>query len=300
MVITSLYCVAVFEFIRRVQNNGFYSKTLNINGRLLLIEKPLVMGILNVTPDSFYDGGKLQSEKALLDQVEKMITDGASMVDIGGHSTRPHADEVDEAEESKRVLSALKSLTAHFPQLIISVDTFRSAVARKAVEAGASLINDVSGGSMDPAMFQMVAELKVPYVLMHMRGTPQTMSQLTTYDDLIHDISIYFQERLHTLTELGVADVIIDPGFGFAKTVEQNYELLSHLDYFKIHQRPVMAGLSRKSMIWRALNTDPEGSLNGTSVMNSVALLKGADILRVHDVKEAVQCIQLLSKIQTS
>jgi dihydropteroate synthase len=281
--------------------NNFFStnKTLNLNGRLVDLRTPRIMGILNVTPDSFYDGNRYTSEADILKQVEKMLSDGAMFIDVGGYSTRPGAEEISAEEEQKRVLKAVKNISHEFPDAFISVDTFRSEVVRAAVDAGAHLVNDVSGGSLDDAMFKTVAELKVPYILMHMRGTPQTMNKLTVYENLLKDIMDFFHEKIFTLQQLGAKDIIIDPGFGFAKTVEQNFELLSKLDHFNILGKPVLAGLSRKSMIWRTLGITPEEALNGTTSLNTVALLKGASLLRVHDVKQAAEAIKLIEKIST-
>lgn len=279
--------------------NNFFStnKTLNLNGRLIDLHTPRIMGILNVTPDSFYDGNRYASESDVLKQVEKMLTDGAAFIDVGGYSTRPGAEEISAEEEQKRVLTAVKNISREFPDAFISVDTFRSEVVRAAVGEGAHLVNDVSGGSLDEAMFKTVAELKVPYILMHMRGTPKTMSQLTVYENLLKDIIDFFHKKIFVLQQLGVKDVIIDPGFGFAKTVEQNFELLNKLDHFAIVGKPVLAGLSRKSMIWRTLGITADEALNGTTSLNTVALLKGASLLRVHDVKQAAEAIKLIEKI---
>jgi dihydropteroate synthase len=270
------------------------NKTLNFRGRLLDLSYPRVMGILNVTPDSFFDGKKYNDEKTILLQVEKMLSEGADFIDVGGNSTRPGADDISAEEELKRVLPTIKKIVKEFPEAIISIDTFRSVVAKQAVESGACMINDVSGGSLDDQMFSAVALLKVPYVLMHMRGNPKTMTQQIQYDNLVKDIVDYFHSRIFSLQSLGVKDIIIDPGFGFAKTTEQNFELLNKLDHFKILGKTILAGLSRKSMIWKTLNTDAEHGLNGTTVLNTLALQKGASILRVHDVKEAKEIIQLL------
>jgi dihydropteroate synthase len=260
--------------------NNFFStnKTLNLNGRLVDLRTPRIMGILNVTPDSFYDGNRYTSEADILKQVEKMLSDGAMFIDVGGYSTRPGAEEISAEEEQKRVLKAVKNISHEFPDAFISVDTFRSEVVRAAVDAGAHLVNDVSGGSLDDAMFKTVAELKVPYILMHMRGTPQTMNKLTVYENLLKDIMDFFHEKIFTLQQLGAKDIIVDPGFGFAKTVEQNFELLSKLDHFNILGKPVLAG---------------------TTSLNTVALLKGASLLRVHDVKQAAEAIKLIEKIST-
>ena len=274
------------------------NKTLNIGGLLWDLSTPKVMGILNVTPDSFHDGGRYHDEKSIVEQSEKMLLEGADMIDVGGYSTRPGAVEISETEELKRTVGAIEIIAKAFPKAILSVDTFRSAVARSAVDTGASLINDISGGELDLKMFQTIGSLGVPYVLMHGRGTPQTMTSLTQYDNLLKDITFYFHQKLELLHRAGVKDVIIDPGFGFAKTVEQNFELLNNLDYLQILGKPMMVGLSRKSMIWRTLKTDPQGALNGSTALHTLALLKGASILRVHDVKEAVECIGLIAKLE--
>lgn len=256
------------------------------------------MGILNVTPDSFYDGGKFVDDQAVLAQAERMILEGAQFIDVGGYSTRPGAAPIDEAAELDRILPVVKVLTKHFSDTPLSIDTFRSHVARKAVDEGAAIINDVSGGELDPAMFETVAALGVPYVLMHMKGTPETMNQLTQYDNLLKDVIDYFQKKIYVLRQMGVKDIILDPGFGFAKTADQSFEILQHLNYFNVFGIPVLAGLSRKSLIWKTLDTDPSGALNGTTALNTIALTKGARILRVHDVKEAIQCISLHEKTQ--
>lgn len=281
-----------------MQNNVFYTnKTLNVRGRLLDFGTPRIMGILNVTPDSFFDGGRFMNEKAALTHASKMLEDGADLIDVGGASSRPGASSLSEDEETARVLPVIESLVKHFPEAILSVDTFRSAVALRAVEAGASIINDISGGDQDPLMFGTTASLKAPYVLMHMRGTPETMTTMTTYDDLIRDIVKYFEEKIFLLRGAGVKDIIIDPGFGFAKTVTQNFELLNHLEHFKVLGLPILVGLSRKSLVWKTLDITPEEALNGTTTLHSIALLKGASILRVHDVKEAVDCVKLVAQL---
>ena len=281
-----------------MQNNVFYTnKTLNVRGKVLDLSTPRVMGILNVTPDSFYDGGKFTEAKSILNQAQRMLDEGADIIDVGGYSSRPGALEVTVEEEAERVLSAIQPILKRFPDTILSIDTFRSSIAKKAVEAGAAIINDISGGEQDDDMFQTVASLNVPYILMHMQGTPQTMTKLTEYENFMKDITEYFHKKIYRLHQLGVKDIVIDPGFGFAKTVEQNFELLQHLDYLKIMGLPILAGLSRKSMIWRTLNQAPEEALTGTIALNTAALLKGASILRVHDVKEAVACIKLISRL---
>ena len=256
------------------------------------------MGILNTTPDSFYDGGRyFRNEAQVLHQVEAMLREGATFIDIGGYSSRPGAEPVSEDEERRRVVSTVATVVEHFPEAYVSVDTFRAPVAREAIQAGAGMVNDITGGEGDEAMFTTVAELSVPYVLMHMRGTPQTMQTLTQYDDLIVDLIDYFQRKVHELRSYLVKDIVIDLGFGFAKTIDQNYTLLSHLDAFRTLGLPLLVGLSRKSTIYRRLAVGPEEALNGTTVLNTVALLKGAAILRVHDVKEAVEAVQLTSYI---
>jgi dihydropteroate synthase len=281
-----------------MQSKVFSSnKTLNLHGRLMDLGTPKVMGVLNVTPDSFYDGGRYTDEASILAQVEKMLRDGADVIDVGGYSTRPGAREISEEEELNRAANAIKTILKTFPDAVLSVDTFRSAVAKAAIREGASMINDISGGELDKKMFDTVASLHVPFVLMHMRGTPQTMTHLSHYDNLMKDMTDYFHQKIHQLHQLGVTDIIIDPGFGFAKTPEQNFDILKNLNYFRILGKPVLAGLSRKSTIWRTLETTPEGSLNGTTVLNTVALLNGASFLRVHDVKEAVECIKLIGHL---
>jgi dihydropteroate synthase len=277
-----------------VQNTPFsINKTLNIRGRLLSLDKPAVMGILNITPDSFYDGGNFNSEPAILKQAAKMLSEGATFIDVGGYSSRPGASDISPAEEIKRVVPAINHVIKEFPEAIISIDTFRSEVARAACDHGASIINDISGGSQDKLMFKTVAALDVPYILMHMRGTPETMARDTVYQNLLREIFDYFHPRLHELQQHGVKDIIIDPGFGFAKTREQNFELLGHLDMFHIFSKPVLCGLSRKSMVWKTLNITPDDALNGTTSLNTIALLKGASILRVHDVKQAKEVVDL-------
>lgn len=255
------------------------------------------MGIVNVTPDSFYSGSRVQTETEVLHQVEKMLTEGADLIDVGGYSTRPGAKDVSPDEETDRVLQAIRAIVKRFPQAAIAVDTFRSNVARAAISEGAGIINDISGGELDPDMFQTVAALKVPYILMHMRGDPQTMAGLTQYENLMQEIIGYFHKKIFELTALGVKDVLIDPGFGFAKTTEQNFQILNHLADLQIMGRPVIAGLSRKSMVWKTLGIQPEEALNGTSALHVVALLNGANILRVHDVRECAEVIRLISAL---
>jgi dihydropteroate synthase len=282
-----------------VQNTAFSTnKTLNINGRLMNLESPKIMGILNVTPDSFYDGGRFNSDTEVLRHVEKMLVEGADIIDVGGYSTRPGAEDIDLLEETGRVLNAIKAIVKHFPEAVISVDTFRSVLASAAVGEGASMVNDVSGGDLDTAMFDTVAGLGVPYIMMHMRGNPKTMTKLTSYENILKEVIDYFNKKTGTLTQRGVKDIIIDPGFGFAKTREQNFLLLNQLENLRILGRPMLVGLSRKSMIWKTLNIKPEEALNGTTALNTVALLKGANILRVHDVKECTEVVRLLAKMK--
>ncbi len=257
------------------------------------------MGIVNVTPDSFYDGGRLMNEKELLIHVEKMLNDGATIIDVGGYSSRPGATDVPLEEEKVRVISAIRSIKNKFASTIISVDTFRSPVARAAIEEGAAMINDISAGELDADMFTTVANLNVPYICMHMRGTPQTMQTITTYDNLLHEIIGYFHKKIAELHAHGVNDIILDPGFGFAKTPEQNFKLLNHLEHLTILGKPLLVGLSRKSMIWNTLRTDAGQALNGTTALNMVALMKGSSILRVHDAKEAVECLALFKSLNS-
>ncbi len=275
--------------------------SINLKGNLVDLSTPVVMGILNVTPDSFYDGGKYyQDENALLNQAEKLLQEGATILDIGGYSSRPGAQAIGMEEEKKRVLKSIKSVAKAFPKAYLSVDTFRSEVAREAVEAGACMINDIAGGNLDDHMFETVSQLQVPYVMMHMRGTPQTMKQLTQYDHLVLELLDYFQRKLAELRLLGVNDVILDPGFGFAKTIDQNFELLQNLEAFQVLDAPLLVGVSRKSMVYKRLGISPNDALNGTTVLNTVSLLKGASILRVHDVKEAVEAVKLLNLLSSS
>ncbi|WP_031527291.1 dihydropteroate synthase [Dyadobacter crusticola] len=274
-------------------------KTLNIRGRIVDLSRPLVMGILNITTDSFFGGSRANSENELVARVETMSSEGADIIDIGGYSTRPGAKDISVAEELNSISTALNTITKFLPEIIISVDTFRSEIARAAVAGGASIINDVSGGTLDSGMFDTIAELRVPYVLMHMRGDPQTMSKLTQYDHLVRDILKDLKTKINALKALGVTDIIVDPGFGFAKTIQQNFELLRNLDEFEELGYPVLAGLSRKSTIYKTLEVSAEEALNGTTVLNTLALERGASILRVHDVKQAVEAVKLWSMAGT-
>jgi dihydropteroate synthase len=281
-------------YLKVMQDKYFNSEyTVNCKGTLLDLSVPKVMGILNVTPDSFFDGGKFTEEKQIIRRVKKMLDEGADIVDVGAVSTRPGAKDVSEKEELKRLIPTIQILLKKFPDAIISVDTVRSTVARKAVEAGASIINDVSGGSCDKKMFATAGELKVPYVLMHMQGTPQTMQKNPVYKNVVKELIIYFAKKIAQLKDCGVLDVIIDPGFGFGKTVEHNFDILRNLSLFKMLDCPILAGISRKSMINKVLRTSPAHALNGTTALNTVALMNGANILRVHDVKEAKETVQL-------
>ncbi len=273
------------------------NKTLNIKGKLVDLSVPKVMGILNVTPDSFFDGSRYQSPPSILNQAEKMLLEGADFIDVGGYSSRPGATDISVDEEMQRVIPTIELISKQLPQAILSVDTFRSHVAKRAVEAGASLVNDISAGELDKEMVPTVAALKIPFLAMHMKGNPQTMKQHAHYQDLLQEVITYFHEKISLLHKAGIKDVLIDPGFGFAKTIEQNFELLSHLDHLLALGKPLVVGLSRKSMIWRTLDTTAEHALNGTTALHSIALMKGASILRVHDVKEAVEVIKLVGRV---
>ncbi len=272
--------------------------TINCNGNLVDVSSPKVMGIVNLTPDSFFNGGKFNTEKAILLHVEKMLTDGATFIDVGAYSSRPNAKHITEDEELTRILPIIEILVKNFPEILLSVDTFRSEVAKKCVSAGACMINDISAGNLDDKMMATVAKLQVPYVMMHMKGTPQNMQENPIYDDVIKDIRYFFSEKLAAAREYGINDVLIDPGFGFGKTIQHNYTLLKHLELFKAFQLPLLVGLSRKSMIYKVLKTDATNALNGTTSLQTISLLKGANILRVHDVKEAVECVKLLSELR--
>jgi dihydropteroate synthase len=269
--------------------------TINCKGKLIDLSLPKVMGILNVTPNSFYDGGKFQNEKSLLLQVEKILVEGATFIDIGGNSSKPNAEIVSEEEELNRVIPVIKSIHSQFPEAILSIDTFRSKVAKESVENGVAMVNDISAGSLDEQMMQTVSKLKIPYIMMHMKGNPQTMQSLASYENIMKEMLFYFSEKIAQARSLGINDLIIDPGFGFAKTIEQNFEVLNKLELLQILELPLLAGVSRKSLIYKTLNTNPENALNGTTSLNTVALMKGAKILRVHDVKEAVECVKLIA-----
>ena len=273
--------------------------TLNLNGRILDLAQPVVMGIINVTPDSFFDGGKYKTDKKVVKRAEEILEQGGTVIDIGAVSTQPGKEGISTKDEIDRLLPAVKAVRKEFPDAYLSIDTYRSWVALKVIEeCGPCIVNDVSGGNFDVHMFDTIGKLGVPYVLMHMQGTPLKMQENPVYEDIIRDISLFFTERVKQLTKAGVKDVIIDPGFGFGKLLEHNYELLNRLDSFKVFQLPLMAGVSRKGMIYRLLGSNPEEALNGTSVVNTLALMGGADILRVHDVREAVQTVRLISKLR--
>ena len=271
--------------------------TINCAGKLVDLSTPKIMGILNVTPDSFYDGGVHNSDKKILKHVEKMLNDGAALIDIGAYSSRPNGINVDENEELNRVVPALELVNNTFPNTIISIDTFRSKVAEACLNSGASIINDISAGEMDKKMMKIVGKYKVPYIMMHMKGNPQNMISRTNYDDMLKEIIKYFSKKINQALSYKINDMIIDPGFGFAKDLRQNYNLLSNMDVLKILDKPIMVGISRKSMIYKSLKTSAKESLNGTTVLNTVSLIKGASILRVHDVKEASECIKLISEL---
>lgn len=270
--------------------------TINCLGQLIDLNSPKVMGILNITPDSFYDGNRYNSDKLILTQVEKMLRDGATMIDLGAYSSRPKSTDISEEEELIRLLPVVKLILAHYPDALLSIDTFRSGVAQKSLDLGAAMINDISASALDSRMMSIVAEYKVPYVMMHMRGTPQTMSTRTQYDDIVKEMLFYFSEKVQEARSLGINDLLIDPGFGFAKTLDQNYEVLQKLELFQILDLPLLAGISRKSMVYKVLNSSAEEALNGSTALHMIALMKGASILRVHDVKEANECIGLFEK----
>lgn len=275
-------------------------KTINAGGRLLDFSEPKVMGILNITPDSFYPDSRTQTVAAALVKAEKMLSDGAAILDIGAYSSRPGASDIPPDEEQARLLPVVAAIKRQFPQAILSIDTFRASVAEASIAEGADIINDISGGELDPLMFETIARLQVPYILMHMRGTPLTMTSLTQYDDIFKEIMQYFSSKLTVLSSLNVHDIILDPGFGFAKTADQNFRLLNNLELFKTTGLPVLAGLSRKKTIWQTLGVSSNEALNGTTVLNTVALMKGADLLRVHDVKEAIEAVKLVSSLSHS
>jgi dihydropteroate synthase len=271
--------------------------TLNCNGKLLYLDQPAVMGILNVTPDSFYDGGSYCTESAILHRCETILEEGAVIVDVGAVSTRPGSLQASAAEEELHLVQAISAIRKHFPDTLISIDTYRADIARRMVtEYGAAIINDISAGTMDNRMFETIAELNVPYILMHMQGTPENMQQHPAYNDVMTDLIRFFTEQIFRLRQMGLKDIIIDAGFGFGKTLDHNYEILNGMRQLEIFECPILAAVSRKSMIYRLLETDPQQALNGTSVVHTLALLQGADILRVHDVKEAMETIKIVQK----
>ncbi|AIZ40150.1 dihydropteroate synthase [Cellulophaga baltica] len=272
--------------------------TINCKGDLIDITDPKIMGVLNCTPDSFYDGGKYKNETEIINQVQKMLVDGATFIDIGAYSSRPGALQVNEEEELKRIIPIVTLVLKEFPECKISIDTFRSKVAEACIQGGAALINDISAGNLDLNMMSVVAKHQVPYIMMHMKGTPQDMQQNTNYTNLLTDILSYFSEKIATAHDKKINDLIIDPGFGFSKTIAQNYELMQKLELLKNTKKPLLVGISRKSMIYKILKTDAKNALNGTTSLNTIALLKGANILRVHDVKEASECIAIVQQLK--
>ena len=271
--------------------------TINCAGKLIDLSIPKIMGILNITPDSFYDGGRYNSDKKILNHVEKMIIDGAIFIDIGAYSSRPGGIDIDENEELKRIIPAIELVNKKFPEIIISIDTFRSKIAEACLNSGAAIINDISASQLDEKMMETISKYNVPYIIMHMKGNPQNMMDKTNYDDMLQEMIKYFSKKINQAMSYKINDIIIDPGFGFAKNIKQNYDLLNHLDLLKILDKPIMVGISRKSMIYKSLDSTPEEALNGTTVLNTVALIKGASILRVHDVKEANECIKLIGSL---
>ncbi|AZJ35077.1 dihydropteroate synthase [Tenacibaculum singaporense] len=271
--------------------------TINCKGTLVDLTKPKVMGILNVTPDSFFDGGKYKNERDILVQAEKMLSEGATFIDVGAYSSRPGAKHISEEEELQRMLPVVELLIKSFPEIIISVDSFRSRIVEESINAGAAIINDISGGKMDAQMFETVAKLQVPYIMMHMQGTPQNMQQNPQYENVVTEVVSFFAEQLFKLRQLKVNDVIIDVGFGFGKTLNQNYELLKRLSMFKRLNAPILTGVSRKSMLYKLLGITPQEALSATTVANTIALLNGTHILRVHDVKEAVEAVKIVEQL---
>lgn len=275
------------------------SKYINVNGSLLDLSVPCVMGILNITPDSFYAGSRMQTEAEIAARAQQIVDEGAGIIDIGAYSSRPNAENVSPREEMERLRMGLEILRKTQPGAVISVDTFRADVARMCVEEyGVAIINDIAAGEMDTDMFRTVAELNVPYIMMHMQGTPQNMQQHPHYDNLLKEVFLYFAQKVQQLRDLGMKDIILDPGFGFGKTVEHNYELLAHLEEFRVFELPLLVGVSRKSMIYRLLGNTPQDALNGTTVLDTICLLKGADILRVHDVREAVETVKIVEAMR--
>ena len=286
-------------FKPKTATENLKTMTINCKGQLIDLSTPKVMGILNVTPNSFFDGGKYKNETEILSQVEKMVIEGATFIDIGAYSSKPNAEFVSEEEEISRIVSAIDLILKHFPETILSIDTFRGEVAKVSIESGAAIINDISAGHLDDKMLAVIGKYNVPYIMMHMRGTPQTMQTFTVYDDIVKEMLFYFSERIAKARSFGINDLIIDPGFGFAKKLDQNYEVFQKMELFNMLNLPLLIGISRKSMIYKTLNTSIEEALNGTTILNTLALNKGAKILRVHDVKEAMECVTLFNKINS-
>ncbi|MCD9576461.1 dihydropteroate synthase [Flavobacterium soyae] len=270
---------------------------INCKGELIDLSIPKIMGILNITPNSFFDGGKYKNEDEIISQVDKMLSEGAAFIDIGAYSSKPSAEFVSEQEEIDRIIPVIELILKHFPKALLSIDTFRAEVAKASIEIGAAIINDIAAGELDDKMFEVIAKYNVPYIMMHMRGNPQTMQSLTQYDDIVKEILFYFSEKVKKARSLGINDLILDPGFGFAKTTDQNYEVMQKMELFNLLELPVLAGVSRKSMIYKALNITAQEALNGTTFLNTIALTKGVKILRVHDVKEAAECVALFNKL---
>ncbi|WP_367769553.1 dihydropteroate synthase [Flavobacterium sp. WC2421] len=271
--------------------------TINCKGQLIDLAHPKVMGILNVTPNSFFDGGKYNDENEILSQVKKMLNEGATFIDIGAYSSKPNAEFVTEEEEIARIVPVIQLILKQYPETLLSIDTFRAGVAKASLENGAALINDIAAGNLDEKMFEVVAEYNVPYIMMQMRGTPKTMQTMTSYNDIVKEMLFYFSEKIAKARSFGINDLIIDPGFGFAKTLEQNYEVMKKMELFQMLDLPLLVGISRKSMIYKVLETTANEALNGTTFLNTIGLTKGANILRVHDVKEAVECVKLYEKL---
>lgn len=270
---------------------------MNCKGQLIDLSVPRVMGILNLTPNSFFDGGKYNNEDEIITRATNILTEGADFIDLGGYSSKPNAEFVSEQEEIDRVVPAIELILRHFPDALLSIDTFRAGVAKASIESGAAIINDIAAGELDDKMFDVIAKYNVPYIMMHMRGNPQTMQSMTQYDDIMKEMLFYFSEKVQKARSLGINDLILDPGFGFAKTTDQNFEVMQKMELFNLLELPVLAGISRKSMIYKTLHITAEEALNGTTILNTIALSKGAKILRVHDVKEAVECVTLFTKM---
>lgn len=295
-------CVLLYNLTDKPQTmETNFAKYINVNGKLMDLSQPQVMGILNVTPDSFYAGSRQQTEEEITARARQILEEGASIIDIGAYSSRPNAEHISPEEEMNRLRTGLEIIRRNHPDSVVSVDTFRADVARMCVEEyGVAIINDIAAGAMDEQMFATVARLGVPYIMMHMQGTPQNMQMNPHYDDLLKEVFFYFSERVQKLRDLGAKDIILDPGFGFGKTLEHNYQLMNHLEELCIFELPVLVGVSRKSMIYKLLGNTPDDALNGTTVLNTVSLLKGADILRVHDVKAAVEAAKIVRKMKES